>query len=296
MSLYVIILNWNGKADTLTCLEALAPQTPNIVVVDNGSSDNSVAVIKKVFPDVKLIVTSKNLGYAGGNNVGIEYALGQGADLVLLLNNDTIPAPNFIASLQKAAHPTKILGAYPLRFNEPELLDHLGGIWDEKTATFTLVGQNEPKGFKTDKPLDYVCGCSILIPRQVFEAVGLLEPKFFLFWEEADLCWRARQAGFDIEVCYDAHLLHKVSASFTGGKPHKIYFSWRGRLLFIERNCPAQKKWLYKRVLKPEMRRNLKLFLLKKLLFNKKQLQYKAALLAWRDFHNHFFGERIFQT
>jgi GT2 family glycosyltransferase len=188
------------------------------------------------------------------------------------------------------------LGAYPLRFSDPHLLDHLGGIWNSKTATFELMGLNQPKGFKTKKPLDYVCGCSILIPRKVFETIGLLEPKFFLFWEEADFCWRAKKGGFGIEVCYEAHLLHKVSASFTGGTPHKTYFWWRGRLLFIERNCPEEKKWLYKNVLRPQMRRNLKLFLLKKLLFNKKQLQYKAALSAWRDFHKQRFGEKNFSS
>src|SRR4051812_1606009 len=102
MKLSVIILNWNGKNDTLACLESLQQTTGpafNIVVVDNGSSDDSVTAIRDRFPQIALLQTGENLGYAGGNNVGIEYALAQKADLLLLLNNDTIVEPTFIPAL-----------------------------------------------------------------------------------------------------------------------------------------------------------------------------------------------------
>ncbi|HEX4840325.1 MAG TPA: glycosyltransferase family 2 protein, partial [Rhabdochlamydiaceae bacterium] len=219
MKLSVVILNWNGKNDTLACLTSLENQgLPfETIVVDNGSSDDSVVEISKKFPQVILIETGKNLGYAGGNNVGIEYALKHGADVVLLLNNDTIVDRHFIRALLNAsqAHPNVgIFGAYPLRMADPEKIDHLGGRWNSATATFDLIGLGEAKGFKTQQSLDYVCGCSILIRRQVFETVGLLEPTFFLFWEEADFCMRAKKAGFEIEICDEAQLLHKVSASF----------------------------------------------------------------------------------
>lgn len=304
MKLTVIILNWNGKNDTLACLSALHHQ--DTVIVDNGSSDDSVSTIKKAFPQITLLETGKNLGYAGGNNVGIEYALKQGADQILLLNNDTIPSPYFIATLQAKAQENTIFGAYPLRMTEPNKLDHLGGVWNRQSANFDLVGFKAPRGFHAEKPLDYVCGCSILIPRAVFDVIGLLEPNFFLFWEEADFCWRARKAGFQIRVCYDAELLHKISASFTGGAPHKIYFWWRGRLLWIERNCtPKEKRYLYKTVIKPKLRHLLKLYLFKRLqcffpsknLAQKKEklLQYKAALAGYRDFRKGYFGEKIFQ-
>ncbi len=296
MKLAVIILNWNGKNDTLACLESLKPQGTEIIVVDNGSTDDSIAAIREKFPDITLIPTGKNLGYAGGNNVGIEYALEKGADAILLLNNDTIPDRHFISALTTAAENSPeigIFGAYPCHFSDPDKLDHLGGIWNHKTASFDLIGLGAPRGFRADSPLDYVCGCSILIRSAVFKAIGLLEPKFFLFWEEADFCWRARKAGFGIQVCYEAQLLHKVSASFTGGTPQKTYFWWRGRLLWIERNCsPQEKRLLYKTVIKPKLRHLMKLRILKTLqLFLRKNpqnqnklLQYRAALTAYRDF------------
>jgi GT2 family glycosyltransferase len=188
---------------------------------------------------------------------------------------------------------------------DPEKIDHLGGRWNTTAATFDLIGLGAAKGFKTDQPLDYVCGCSILIRKQVFEKIGLLEPTFFLFWEEADFCMRAKKAGFGISICYEAEVLHKVSASFVGGTPHKTYFWWRGRCLWMERNCSKEEKErLYQTVILPELRHILKLrliknvqFLLQKLIQRKnlsqkkgKLLQYKAALEGYRDFRKASFG------
>lgn len=310
MKLSVVILNWNGKKDTLACLDSLQKtEAPpfNTIVVDNGSHDDSVAAISKEFPSVTLLQTGKNLGYAGGNNVGIEYALEQGADLVLLLNNDTLVDRHFITALLQVSEEKNagIFGAYPLRMTHPDKLDHLGGRWNAETATFDLVGLEATKGFRTDQPLDYVCGCSILIRRQVFETIGMLEPTFFLFWEEADFCVRAKKAGFGIDICYEAELLHKVSASFVGGTPHKTYFWWRGRCLWIERNCSNEEKQrLYRTIILPEQRHLLKLRLLKNMqlflltLVSKKDLsqkkakllQYRAALEGYRDFRKARFG------
>jgi GT2 family glycosyltransferase len=311
MKLFVVILNWNGKNDTLACLTSLQNiESPafDTIIVDNGSTDDSVVEIAKRFPQVSLIETGKNLGYAGGNNIGIEHALKHGADLVLLLNNDTIVDKHFIQALLTSSqnHPNvAIFGAYPIQMANPEKIDHLGGRWNTATATFDLVGLGALRGFKTEQPLDYVCGCSILIRKQVFEKIGLLEPTFFLFWEEADFCMRAKKAGFEIEVCYEAIVLHKVSASFVGGTPHKTYFWWRGRLLWMDRNCSKEEKErLYQTVLLPEIRHIFKLRLLKtvQLFLNKlfqrknlpqkkgKLLQYRAALEGYRDFCKASFG------
>ena len=308
MKLFVVILNWNGKNDTLACLTSLRNDAVDIVVVDNGSTDDSVVEISRRFPTVTVIETRENLGYAGGNNVGIDYALKQGADLVLLLNNDTIVDRHFIAALLKSSQDHQnigIFGAYPIRMTDPEKIDHLGGRWNSATATFDLVGLGAERGFKTDQPLDYVCGCSILIRREVFEKIGLLEPTFFLFWEEADFCMRSKKAGFGIGISYEALLLHKISASFVGGAPHKTYFWWRGRLLWMERNCSKEEKErLYQTVVLPELRHIFKLrliknvqFLLLKLIQRKnlaqkkgKLLQYRAALEGYRDFHKAAFG------
>ncbi|MGH2612632.1 MAG: glycosyltransferase family 2 protein [Rhabdochlamydiaceae bacterium] len=307
MRVTIVILNWNGKNDTLACLKSLRGY-PDIIVVDNGSQDDSVAAIQKQFPSVYVIETGINLGYAGGNNVGIEVALMQGAEAVLLLNNDTIADPGMLqAFIQSTKNdPTiGIWGGYPLRFSNPEYLDHLGGVWNSKKGDFELVGLNAKKGFLSDKALDYVCGCSIFIRSEVFEKIGLLETKFFLFWEEADFAMRAKKAGFGIDICYNAFLLHKVSGSFIGGSPHKKYFWWRSRLLWIERNCtPEEKKRLFRQLINPELWHYKKLLWIKgaemKLLklFRKQNVhekeeklkQYRAVVQGLRDYTAGNFG------
>lgn len=309
---HIIILNWNGKKDTIPCIESLLkidPSSYELIVVDNGSTDNSVQALKEHFPGLCILETKENLGYAGGNNVGIQYALDHGANEILLLNNDTVLDPNFIAALKSKrdqSSPHAILGAWPIRYYEPEKLDHLGGVWNAKKGEFTLIGLGESLDFPFEGSLDYVCGCSLLIPKQVFETIGLLEPDFFLFWEEADFCMRAKKAGFTLDVCREAKLLHKVSASFVGGKPHVAYFWWRNRFLWVERNLKCRERWrLLWRVLLPEIGhlyklralKGLQLFLIKHFSSSKnrqekeqKLLQYRASLQGFHDYLRRRFG------
>lgn len=303
----VVILNWNGKKDTIACLESIAQA--NVIVVDNGSTDDSVKVIKEQFPWVTLIETGQNLGYAGGNNVGIEYALKNGADLVLLLNNDTIVDPKLLETLDSYAksHPEiGIFGARPLRFYDPEKLDHLGGKWNEEKGEFDLIGLQEKSDFQFTGELDYVCGCSVLIRKQVFEKIGLLEPAFFLFWEEADFCMRAKKAKFGIGICDQAQLWHKVSASFVGGKPHVAYFWWRNRFLWIKRNLSRKdQRRVFWKILIPQIAHLYKLRILKslelqllKFIGSKKDLkekekklsQYRASIWGFEDYIKNRFG------
>jgi len=280
-----------------------------VVVVDNGSTDDSVKVIREGFANVTLLETGKNLGYAGGNNVGIEYALKTGAELVLLLNNDTVVDERLLEAFAKEARDRSevgIFGARPLRFFEPDKLDHLGGVWNGKKGEFDLIGLQEKEDFKYAGELDYVCGCSVLIRREVFEKIGLLEPSFFLFWEEADFCMRAKRAGFGIGICDGAKLWHKVSASFVGGKPHVAYFWWRNRFLWIERNLsPKDRRRVFWKVLMPQVGHLYKLSMLKglelrvlKVLRSKKDLkekeqklhQYRASLQGFHDYVWRRFG------
>ena len=244
-----IVLNWNGKTDTLNCLNSLKNQPGEVIVVDNGSTDDSVDAIRSSHPDCHLIETKANLGYAGGNNVGIAYALEQGYTHLFILNNDTTLDTGCVCSLlatfQKRPE-LGVLGAWIVRMDEPELLDHLGGTWNPKTCSFDYVGYRKSHS-ETACPdsLDYVCGAAVMIKREVFEKVGLFDARFFLFWEEADLCFAARNAGFEVGCCKQARIWHRISASFTGGKPHASYFVNRNRLLWIEKNTHGlEMRWL----------------------------------------------------
>ena len=294
--IYIIILNWNGKKDTIECLSSLKRVSFSSfqpLVVDNGSMDDSVAAIRAAFPEVPILENRANLGFAGGNNPGIEWALSKNAEWILLLNNDTIVAPDFLTAFMEAAEkqPTaKILGAKIYRYSEKTTIDHLGGFWNPKLGEFESFAQNQiddGRSFETMEPVDYVCGAALLMHRSVPETIGLLESRFFLFWEETDFCMRAKRSGFEVWTAPQAKIWHKVSSSFVGGKPHMHYFWWRSRLLWIERNCPFEdRKKLYTKVIFPELWKHLRHFALKSLqrLFSRnpaakqKALRYQAGL------------------
>lgn len=269
----ILILNWNGKKDTLECLSSLqaARQKPKFatLVIDNGSTDDSVAAIRAAFPEVPILETKENLGFAGGNNAGMRWALDKSFDWILLLNNDTVVAPDFLEGFLFAAKTKpegKIFGAKIYRYQDKARIDHLGGFWNPSTAEFesNAFGQIDDGSFEEMQQVDYVCGCALLMHRAVPEAIGLLEESFFLLWEETDFCTRAKRAGFQIWTAPQAKLWHKVSTSFTGGKAHMHYFWWRNRLLYISRNqSGAEKRTTYRKTLLPEMLKCFKLSVLK---------------------------------
>ncbi len=300
MKIYVIILNWNGREDTLACLSSLAKvKTPHeVVVVDNGSTDDSARAISASFPNVHLIQTGENLGYAEGNNVGIREAIKQGAEALLILNNDTTVEETILEGFLKRDLP--IQGGHARLMDSPDILDHLGGKWNPQKVEFDLVGVNQKVEQWTEPTkLDYACGVALFVKRKVFETVGLFDPRFFLFWEESDWCFRAQKQGFSTISCPEAVLYHKRSASFKGGKPHIAYFWWRNRLLFLEKNFSGnQEKMLKGRVLK-EFRHMLKLYCLKiplapfRNLNSKKREElrlYRSAISGVKDYYFRKFG------
>lgn len=307
MKLAVIILNWNGKSDTIECLDSLYQSKEScfeIILVDNGSSDGSSEYFKKNYPRLTIIENQRNLGFAEGNNRGIVYALENGFSHVLLLNNDTTVAPYFLSELLLfcCENPKSLIGAKIHLYSNRDLLDHIGGVWNLKKGDFDLIGYRAPATFgqcEKDLELDYICGCSLLIPAEVIRKIGLLDARFFLYFEESDFCFRSKRAGYSIKYCDKAHLFHKVSASFIGGKPHTSYFYFRNRLLWIEKNLqikdalkvitvvilPQTLKMLRHYFLK-----SLELFILKLLLQKKfeikkeKHKRLKASLYGIKDY------------
>lgn len=315
MNTCIVILNWNGKNDTLECLSSLQhlkEKDYDVVVVDNGSSDGSKEAIAAFFPGVTLLCQEKNLGFAGGCNVGIRHALQNGARWICLLNNDAVVDPDFlcplIATMQKDEQ-IGILGGQIRMYGDRERLDHLGGRWDAETASFELIGNRtlaSEMHWDENAEIDYVCGAALFARREVFEKIGLFEEDFFLIWEEADLCQRAKKAGFKVKVCMAAKIYHKVSASFTS-RVHSTYFYYRNRLLWMQRNLSKECfEKTYDRALAHHMRHIKKLRRLKTLQAHLKKiflgkdlsaaqkekiLKYKAAIDGERDFRNGSFGQ-----
>jgi GT2 family glycosyltransferase len=291
---FIIIVNWNGKQDTLICLSSLQSldySNYHVIIVDNGSKDDSISAIKLQFPNHLLLENLTNIGFTGGNNIGIQYALDHKADFVLLLNNDTKVSSDllkrFMLGFQQFPK-AGVLGAKICLMQNEEKLDHFGGTWNQKKGVFDLIGLHaSDENWDTAFCIDYVCGAAMMIKKEVFEKIGLLESRFFLIWEESDFCMRAKRKGFQIISYPSSKIWHKVSASFKG-KTHSTYFWWRNRLLWIERNCSFRHLLsIYIRVLIPEIFHLIKIYLLKSIQYTCFQSFYTKAKLE-RKTHNLF--------
>lgn len=250
----IIVLNWNGQGDTLECLASLARceyTNCGVTVVDNGSTDGSVAGIRLAFPGIALLENGANLGFAEGNNRGIRKALDAGCDFVLLINNDTVVDPGIVSAFMTAAEKLPKIGVFGAKiyyFQDKNRLWYAGGYWDSRKLSFGEHGTGEiDRGqFDVLTETEWVIGCAMFIRASVFQSVGLLEPRYFLNNEEIDFCSRARRAGFSCAYVPEARLWHKISASFGGeDSPLKEYFSARNRLLWAQRNTGI---WLRLRI------------------------------------------------
>ena len=249
----IIILNWNGLDDTLECLDSVKKidyPNFNVIVVDNGSTDNSVEVIKKRFSEVTLIATGKNLGFAEGNNVGMRYAMSKGTDYILLLNNDTTVDARLLSSLVEAAEQNLdagIFGAKIYYYSEPDKIWYAGATWNRESSYFHIIGTGEidnGSAFESIYETDYACGCALFVRTEVIYKVGLMDPKYFLTYEESDWCYKARKAGFKVLFAPQAKVWHKVSSSFGGARsPLQQYFYTRNILLWGGRNLPLSEHW-----------------------------------------------------
>lgn len=247
-----VILNTNRRDDTLACLEALAKgDYPNQLplVLDNASTDGSAEAIRARFPDVHIIALKDNKGYAGNNNTGIQAALDAGADWVFVLNEDTLLADDCLTRLVQVGEsdPTiGIVGPMVYHYDEPEVIQSAGG-WLNDRWEAGHSGQNEvDKGqYRQPRPVDWISGCAILVRREVIEQIGMLDERFFYYWEETEWCLRARIAGWQVMHVPAAHLWHKgVQRNYQPG-PHVTYYNTRNRLLMMQKHNASLAAWTH---------------------------------------------------
>ena len=212
---FTVVLNWNGWRDTAACLSSLAQMryaNNQAIVVDNGSDDDSSCRLRSEFPSLQLIETGRNLGFAAGCNVGIQRALKQGADFVWLLNNDTTVHHEALQHLvQKAKSDGRIgaVGSSIYLAHSPQELQAWGG----GRVNFWLGRSRHFLAPVPDDTVDYITGASMLVSREALESVGLLDEQFFMYWEDADFCFRLRKAKWKLAVAGDSKIWHKGSAS-----------------------------------------------------------------------------------
>jgi len=250
----IIVLNWNGLTDTLACLESLQwLDYPNyeIMVVDNGSTDGSVSAIRGQFPAVTIIETGENLGFAGGNNVGMRHALENGADCVLLLNNDTEVAPDFLGRLVEAAEADPRVGmAGPMiyYYDQPEVIWSAGGEIDWRRGCTRMVGLDERDDGqfgRAAREVDFVTGCAVLVRATALRQAGLLDERFFMYYEEVEWCVRTRRTGFRIIHVPSAHMWHKIAPGVQADSPRVHYYMTRNRLLFLKASKAGWRAWMH---------------------------------------------------
>lgn len=269
----IIVLNWNRFKDTKETLLSLVKTNlgdfeGEVILVDNNSSDGSVSKIQKSKSKyqndnlkLKIIENKENLGFAAGNNVGIQYALDNGADYILILNNDVEVHKNFILEMMKnfesgnkvGAISPKIYFAKGFEFHKDRYKDsdlgkviwYAGGLidWDNVYGTTRGVDEVDIGQHNSERLSDYATGTCFLIPREVVEKVGMFDEKYFMYYEDTDLSQRIKRAGYRVMYEPDAIIWHKVAQSSGIGSGLNDYFTTRNRMLFGFKYAKARTKF-----------------------------------------------------
>jgi len=239
----IVVVNWNGLADTSECLESLRAVTyPNYhtIVIDNGSSGDDAQVLKERFGDsIRLIASTENRGFAGGCNMAIRDALAEEADYVLLLNNDVTVDPRFLDELVGTAQglPDAAALCPKVYFSDrPTVICSTGGQVNPWAGTARQVGHGEEDRDQYEQMAEraYADGACMLIRREALERVGLLDEEYFAYWEETDWCARAAEAGYKCYYVPAARVWHKTVRSQAPDSDYYFLFR-RNALLFLRK-------------------------------------------------------------
>jgi GT2 family glycosyltransferase len=236
----VVLLNWNGWRDTVECLaslERLRYRNFCVVVVDNGSTDDSVSQIRNLFPAVTVLELGKNLGFAGGCNVGIRHALENGATYVWLLNNDTTVDAEALGAMVKMANGDPKVGGVGSAIYSAVETDRLLA-WGGGYINFWLGRSRHFLSSVPSDKIEFLTGASLLLRRAAVESVGLLDEGFFMYWEDGDYCFRLRRAGWTLAVAGESLIWHKEQGSV--GKKSALLDSYfnRSAARFFTRYAP----------------------------------------------------------
>ena len=239
----VILLNWNGINDTADCVASLLKSTypaVAIYVVDNASGNNEAATLATQFPGINVLAQKENLGFCAGNNVGISKAIQDGAAYIIVLNNDTLVPPEAIEIMLAGFKKLPAAGAI-----SPAILEHPAtekvwfskAVWQPEKAQFRLsLPQDRYDELKIKEPYltDFTCGCCLLSSAEVMNKVGLLDERYFAYYDEAEWCKRLEKNGYQSYVVPQSFIYHKVSRSVVGLV--STYLLTRNRLLWMKEN------------------------------------------------------------
>lgn len=241
----VVIVNYNGARFLETCLAPLAAQTYaayEIVVVDNASTDESCALVAEKFPRVKLICSETNVGFAAGNNLGLAHARGE---LIATLNTDTRVEPDYLeklcAPMHVAQNAARVGACAPLmlEMERPQVVDAAGIRVDAFGFAWNLGAGKEANQFATTREVYGACAGAALYRRAMLDEIGFFDDAYFGFYEDADLAWRAHNAGWKTIFVPTARVYHAHGASFGKIAPYKTYLLARNRWWTTFKNFPT---------------------------------------------------------
>lgn len=246
MRVTAVIVHWQDAADTRGCVESLGPEGVDVVVVDNGSRE---PLGDTLGAGVTVLHSAENRGYAGGANLGVRAALEQGADVVLLLNNDVrMRAGATRAALAVLAADVRVAAVGPkvLAREDPSRLWLAWGEVDYRQSLVALRGAGEKDGpeYAVERPVDWIAGCTMWLRREALDAIGLLDEDFFAYHEEVDWCARAWRAGWKIVYAPDAVVTHTGRGSAGGRASVRIrkYFAARNSVLYARKHASARER------------------------------------------------------
>lgn len=246
-----VVVNWNQRQLTLDCLASLAEQNYrnySVTVVDNGSDDGSVPAVRAAFPDTVVLENGANMGIAYANNVGIRYALAAKADYVFLLNNDTVVDPDMLRRLVAVAESEPSIGATGptmLYYDHPEIIWCAGNRIDWRDgSTYRLGAEQRFVFMETTAPcaVDFITSCAVCIKRAALEELGLMDERYFIYYDETDWFARAAAAGWRTVYVPQAMMWHKVSATMGESSPITDYYMIRNKFLFLQKNLSGLSK------------------------------------------------------
>ncbi|MFL0251739.1 glycosyltransferase family 2 protein [Clostridium neuense] len=250
---FIVILNYNTINDTLECITSLKNIdyiNYEIVVVDNSETVDCYNLLKDKFNEYKIIRTDENLGYANGNNIGIKYALDNGADYICVLNNDVVVEENFLSKTVEVLNNNKdvgIAGPCICEYKDRSKVQCAGASISLYTGLTRRVGKgmSYDNKDKENMVVDFLGGACFVCKRQVFEKIGLIPENYFLFFEETEFCIRAQKAGYKLLCVYGSKVYHKGSATISKFGGLSYYFLNRNRVVFIKRNSNAFQKVIF---------------------------------------------------
>ncbi|MGA7836788.1 MAG: glycosyltransferase family 2 protein [Ignavibacteriaceae bacterium] len=293
IKIFVVIVNYNGAEDSIECVESLLAnghKNIEIIIVDNNSDRTQKEKLKdKLSNSANLIYLNDNLGFSAGNNVAIKEALKKNAEYILLLNNDTIVEKDFLTKLLTASENNVELGITAPQINyysNQNLIWSAGGYISKIRGSGFSRHENEAdKGQVLRSYVDFVSGCCMLIKKEVFEKVGFLDEKYFLYLEDTDFCLRAINNGFKIYLVAGSNIYHKVNATTSReNSALPIYYTSRNRLYFSKKMLG---KWYY------AVLWYLYVTMLPKFIlwyFKDQKENIKSVKRAFKDFHNNMMG------